>query len=157
MLSEVRLRALQESPTAFASTFEAEAGRSASAWETDAARRAQGTDEATFLAVGDGQCVGLVSAGRSGERPGVELFSMWVAPETRRRRIAVHLVRAVINWADAYGHETVWLWVARGNEPAIRLYQRMGFVTTGSHKPLPSVSEKELTLMVRPLGRRGDG
>jgi hypothetical protein len=76
VLCEVRPRALQESPAAFASTFEAEAGWLASAWETDATRRAQRNNEATFLAVGDGQCVGLISAGRSGERPGVELFSM---------------------------------------------------------------------------------
>jgi ribosomal protein S18 acetylase RimI-like enzyme len=151
LLRDVRLRALEESPSAFSSTFTAEAGRPATTWEDVADRRAHGADQTTFLAVGDGQCVGLVSAGHPHEHPGAELFSMWVSPQVRRVGIGSRLVGAVMDWARAAGDDSLWLWVTQDNAAAIRFYERRGFVATGARKPLASLPDKEVIRMVLPL------
>ena len=45
------------------------------------------------------------------------------------------LVDAVVEWA---GDDPVELWVTRGNDPAIALYERCGFSLTDEVQPLPS-------------------
>ena len=42
---------------------------------------------------------------------------------------------AVVAWA---GDDPVELWVTRGNDPAIALYERCGFSLTDEVQPLPS-------------------
>jgi ribosomal protein S18 acetylase RimI-like enzyme len=185
MLRDVRLRALKESPAAFLSTYSAEAVRPAETWEDEASRRSRGAKEATFVAVradedgddgdsdnggkGDGEyqresqradrrepaCVGLVSAGRPHGRPGLGLFSMWVAPQARRLGIGRLLVRAAIDWARACGDESVWLWVTRQNAAAIHFYERMGFVTASADDTQPPAPDEYATLMVFPLPTSG--
>ena len=130
-------------------------GPSASAWEDDTTRRAEGADQATCAAVGGGQCVGLAGAGHSDESLGVELFSMWAPPQVRRLGIGRQLVLAV-GWARAAHDDAVWLRVTQDNEPAIRLYERMGSVATSTRKPLASFPGKDVILMVLPLGRGAD-
>jgi hypothetical protein len=46
------------------------------------------------------------------------------------------------------------LWVTRGNEPAQRLYQSIGFRVTGEHQPLPSDPCKDEVRMVLGLDAR---
>jgi ribosomal protein S18 acetylase RimI-like enzyme len=153
LLRDVRLRALQESPQAFLSTLHAEARRPATAWEDDADRRACGADQATFVATDEGGCIGLVSAGRSDAHPGVELFSMWVSPPARRLGIGNRLVCAVLDWARACGYDSVGLWVVRDNGPAIRLYERLGFVARNTSNSPASFANKDLIHMAHTLGR----
>jgi ribosomal protein S18 acetylase RimI-like enzyme len=76
---------------------------------------------------------------------------MWTAPEARRHRIASALVDAVVEFAAGAGAERMELWVTRGNEPALRLYERCGFTLTSDHQPLPSDPCKDEVRMVRPL------
>ena len=61
------------------------------------------------------------------------------------------LVRAVLAWAAGNGATEVGLWVTRGNEPAIRLYERAGFTPTGAYQPLASDPCKDELRMVRPI------
>jgi ribosomal protein S18 acetylase RimI-like enzyme len=63
---------------------------------------------------------------------------MWVSPAHRRARLAAGLVDAVVGWAGETGATTVDLWVTRGNDAAVRLYETQGFRMTGEHQPLPS-------------------
>lgn len=137
-LRDIRLRALSDSPSAFSSTYQREAAYSPAMWEEAAARRATGDHEATFVAVEATEWLGLVGVYRPGDPGTAELVSMWTAPEARGRGIGTALVEAVIAWARAAGVRDVQLWVTRGNEPAIRLYEGMGFCSTGEHKALPS-------------------
>jgi ribosomal protein S18 acetylase RimI-like enzyme len=60
---------------------------------------------------------------------GQQLTSMWVAPSVRGRGVGRALVGRVI--AAAAGRP-LWLRVLDGNETAIRLYQRCGFVLDDS-------------------------
>ena len=63
---------------------------------------------------------------------------MWTNPAARRTGTGRLLVQAVLDWSAATGAHTVGLWVTRGNEPAQRLYEAMGFTETGDFQPLPS-------------------
>lgn len=139
LLRVVRLRALADAPNAFTSSLEAEAGRPDAQWEDAATKRSGGDREATFVAVDGNEAVGLAG----GYHPRldaalVEVVSMWVAPLHRRSGVAGSLLQAVVGWADEAGAAEVELWVTRGNDAALRTYQRDGFVVTGDVQPLPS-------------------
>lgn len=133
-LKRVRLAALLDTPSAFGSTHAAESHNTDERWAELAAERSEGTDHATFFAHDGDEAVGLVGGHRLDDRT-VELVSMWTDPAARGAGVGVHLVEAVAAWADG---RTVELWVTRGNDAALRLYERCGFVETGDFQALPS-------------------
>jgi len=132
-LRAVRLRALLDAPDAFETTFEESAARPAEHWNEALVRLA------TFVANSDGGGdVGMVRGAPHDRSPEAGyLVSLWVAPEARGRGIGAALVDAVIDWARGRGFTRLVLDVADGNEPARRLYQRMGFVPNGVLGALP--------------------
>jgi GNAT superfamily N-acetyltransferase len=76
---------------------------------------------------------------------------MFVEPEARGREVGATLVQSIAAWARGRGATQLHLWVTTTNEPALRLYRRVGFRPTGSTQPLdhtPSLQEIE---MVRDL------
>lgn len=136
-LRDIRLRSLRDAPDAFASSYEETEARPLESW------RQQLVNLATFIAVIDGEDVGIVRGGPVGAgRVEATLLSMWVAPEFRGTGIGDALVDAVIAWARAEGYSRVLLEVAAGNTPAIRLYNRKGFVLTGRSGALPPPRER---------------
>lgn len=149
-LRSLRLAALSESPAAFGSTLERESAFGDEEWAERAAASAQGRDRATWFAERSGRVVGLVGGHRV--RPGdagVELVSMWTAPEARGLGVGRLLVQAVLDWAVDNGDESVSLWVTRGNDPAHTLYRSMGFLDTGDHQALPSDPCRDEVRMTR--------
>jgi len=146
LLKRVRLAALKDTPSAFASTYEAESGNSDRRWVELATERSAGTDHATFFAVDDKEVIGLVGGHRVGTNA-VELVSMWTSPAARGRGVGAALVDVVVGWAE---NDTIELWVMRGNAAAQRLYERCGFAETGDFQPLPSDPCKDETRMRRP-------
>ena len=96
---------------------------------------AAGSEHTAFFAFDGGECVGLVGGHQAETGDHVDLVSMWTAPAARGKGVGAALVDAVIEWADG---RAVELWVTRGNDAALRLYERCGFVETGDHQPLPS-------------------
>jgi ribosomal protein S18 acetylase RimI-like enzyme len=124
-LRAVRLEALAEAPEAFGSTYERELARTTADWQGWLSRGA------TFFVEADG-ARGLV-AGRRDEGDGavVQLMAMWVHPALRGGAAADALVSSVVAWAAAQGAAIVRLRVARGNDRAIRCYERNGFQRTG--------------------------
>lgn len=155
LLRQVRLRALQDSPSAFGSTYESESSRSGTEWEDIARRNAGGSREARFVAERDGRIVGLIGAYRADDDLArVNLVSMWVTPEVRREGIARRLVSAVVEWAQIEGVEAIELWVTEGNDAAIRLYEAAGFVLTGDRQHLPSDPSLDEVRMIRNARQR---
>lgn len=59
-----------------------------------------------------------------------ELHSLWVSPEARGEGVGDRLIEAVTEWALGAGSTTLKLAVIPGNEPAVALYRRNGFVMT---------------------------
>ena len=138
-LRRVRLAALADAPSAFGSTYLAEADRSEAEWAVRADGAARGSDRATFFAQLDDDVVGLAGGYRTEPSSSVvELVSVWVAPHVRGRGVGARLVEAVVAWAIETNASSVALWVTCGNTPAERLYASQGFVATGEVQPLPS-------------------
>jgi ribosomal protein S18 acetylase RimI-like enzyme len=153
VLKSVRLAALKESPSAFGSTHAAEVDRPDDHWTARASLGATGDHSVTYFAVVDQLIVGMVG----GYRPeaggsSMELVSMWVAPAQRQAGIAAKLVEAVVGWAREHNATSVELWVTRGNEAAVRLYETAGFRATGEYQSLPSNPCKDELRMRRALG-----
>lgn len=151
-LREVRLRALQTDPEAFAATYQQAALRKDDDWEEMAVDAATGGEKVIFLAESDDGCVGMVGAfARPNEPVTRNLYGMWVAPEARSSGIGMKLVDEVLEWSKAAGAEEVKLWVVESNHKAVALYQRAGFVPTGEAQPLPSHPDLTDTRMRLPL------
>lgn len=140
---EVRLRALQDSPSAFGSTYSAELARPQREWAERVQQASAGGSRTTFLAFDGRECVGLVGCVEDDLGADYQLVSMWVAPASRGTTVAADLLDAALAWAKEEGARQVGLWVTRGNDRAIRFYERAGFSVTGDVQPLPSDPSKE--------------
>lgn len=131
----LRLRALREHPTAFATAPEEEQGYSLER----VVQRLQSSDEAFTLGARlDAQLVGVLHLGRYPRRKTrhrAMLSSMYVAPEVRKRGVGTALLDEALTRACAMpGLEELILAVTVGNEPARALYIRAGFVPSHVEK-----------------------
>ncbi|WP_165969509.1 GNAT family N-acetyltransferase [Nonomuraea terrae] len=125
-LKHVRLRALRDTPDAFASTYESESAFPAETW----AERLTNPESRWWVArAGDGTDVGLVCLRM--EETGGHLLSMWVAPEARGSGAGSRLVDAAVAWTRDAGAERVRLWVVDANEGGRAFYLRKGFTPSG--------------------------
>jgi ribosomal protein S18 acetylase RimI-like enzyme len=136
----LRLAALADAPEAFGSTLAewSGAGDVESRW-----RDRLGGVALNLVASRRGADVGMVSA-TAPVASEVELISMWVAPPARGQGVGDALVEAVVGWARAQGVSRVALSVRNGNEAAIALYRRHGFVDDG---PSHADPERERRLL----------
>ncbi len=156
LLKVVRLAALAEAPYAFGSTHEREAAMSDDEWSERARSSAARVDRVTFFAEDGADVVGLVTGLRTDDPiDGVEVVSMWIDPQHRRRGLGRSLVDEVVGWAAAHRATSISLWVTRGNEPAAQLYRALGFTATDEFQPLPSDPCRDEVRMTRRLGDRG--
>ncbi len=85
----------------------------------------------TLVACGQDRIVGYVCRWRIEDE--IQILNVAVAPTVRRRGVARLLLLAVLAEAAQAGL-SVTLEVARDNDPAIALYEHLGFVRTGERK-----------------------
>jgi RimJ/RimL family protein N-acetyltransferase len=88
---------------------------------------------AHIVATAGDRFVGALGAHRE-EHPivrHVATFGMFVAPSWRGRGAGSALVRELFRWAREFGVEKIELSVYPGNEAAIALYRKFGFVDEG--------------------------
>lgn len=150
LLRDVRLRALADSPSAFAATLAEEAAYPDARWQDRAAGGAAGDTRIAFVAAEHDRFAGTAS-GYIEADGGVDLVGMWLDPEFRRRGLGEALTEAVVAWAAARCVPEVRLWVTETNEAAMRLYKRCGFSPTETSEPLPSNPSLAMRRMVRTL------
>jgi len=134
---ELRLHGLQESPTAFGSSYEEE---SAFAKE-DFARRLSNPKDPSACLIGaftedaPGKLVGMIGFLREDRRKRAHvgcLVSMYVLPEHRGHGIGAALLDAALSHARKLGDiRQIYLGVTEGNAGAAALYRSRGFVTYG--------------------------
>ena len=125
----LRLRALLEHPTSFASSYEEEAPLTL--------EHVKGMlDSGVVLGAYDGAALaGMIGVRRERYKKlshKGHIWGMYVAPEYRRAGVAARLVDAALEAARAMpGLEQLCISVYAGNDAARRLYVRAGFVTYG--------------------------
>ena len=158
-LRAIRLRALQDAPDAFGTTFEQASAYADEVWAK------QVVELPTFVIVyeDDGRDVAMVRCGRDQDKTDTAwLLSMWVAPEIRRAGAGGVLVDLVVAWARENGISQLVLDVADLNTPAIALYESKGFAPNGKIGTLPPPRQhirehqRELRLAGNPAKRRID-
>jgi len=138
IFKDVRLRALQDTPSAFGSTYAQECQLTDAEWVE---RAAQWTGERStgYLAIDAGIPCGIAGALLDqDDATRAHLVSMWVAPPHRRLGIGRSLVDVILAWARTRSVRTLQLMVTCNNDLAIRFYQRLGFVLTGQTGPYPN-------------------
>ena len=127
---EIRLAGLELSPEAFGSTFEAESVQPSSSF----AERLR-----TSTVFGAFRGADLLGISGFATRKGVkeahkgQLRGMYVRPDARKAGVGRRLVEAVIDFARQRV-ELLQLSVVSDNQPARRLYARIGFVEYGVEK-----------------------
>ncbi len=134
----VRLRALQDAPHAFGSTYGKESQFADSEWLVRV-ERMNGERGAGFLAMDGETACGIAGSFLDENDPTrAQLISMWTAPTYRQQGIGRLLVKEVLHWAYRRNARTMLLMVTSNNEPAIRFYERLGFTRTGRTEPSPN-------------------
>lgn len=145
---DLRLRALADAPDSFARTLAEEQGRSDAEWSSLLASNVGSASQISAVAELGARAVGLAYGRLETASPGVaHLYSMWVEPAARRSGVGRALVEAVVSWARSRSARQLVLQVTEGNAPAVRLYERSGFVRTQELSPLrPGSSLRVRTL-----------
>ena len=153
---DLRLRALQDAPDAFGSTYAHECQRADADWQSRLEGGAGSSRELPVVAEVDGEPCGLAWARLADEEPTVALvYQMWVAPERRGQGVGRALLDMAVDWARMAGAHTVRLDVTVSNRPAVALYERAGFRPVGDPKPLRAGSALQSRCLQRSL-RTGD-
>ena len=149
---DLRLRALQDTPSAFGSTYEREAAFTEADWRgrAGALSSAAPDDSAgpSLLAFVDGVAVGMGGGYR--DLPGwLHVVAMWTDPAWRSHGAGRAVLEHLVAWSAAEGLR-VHLDVETTNAGARRLYERLGFVATGETRPLRDGSPYRVERMVLP-------
>jgi ribosomal protein S18 acetylase RimI-like enzyme len=144
-LRDIRLAALLDSPDTFLSTYEKERLFGDVHW------RAEFDRGDWHIGYADGEPIVLLGVTRDADTPADACYFeyLWVAPGHRRRGVALRMIKVVLDRLSADGVRTVLLWVLDGNDAAVRVYERAGFVHTNYCEPLearPGRTEERLRL-----------
>jgi RimJ/RimL family protein N-acetyltransferase len=140
-LRAIRVAALTDSPSAFGATLDRELAYDEERW------RSWTESCGVFLGRLDGEPVAI--AGGQPGRDEVKLISVWARPSVRGSGAGEAVVRAVIDWA---ADRRITAWAVEGNDRALGLYRRLGFVPTGRDREHPkdnTVREVELEIGAR--------
>ena len=142
-----RLRALADSPEAFASSFAAEEKEPDVTWREYARHCSVSRASAAFLARDEhGRVAGMVAAYlNDGKATDAYICAMWVAPVSRNRGVGRVLVDEARSWLAESGATEVKAWISDVNSSALRFYKTLGFEPTGTRQPLasrPSINER---------------
>ena len=132
MLRDLRLRAVEEEPYAFAKTYEEEAKTTEEEWREKLATSSY------FFAKEDDKPVGMVCTVRE---KGVKLqhiarmFSVYVVPEARSKGIGSALMRAAMDELERDPTTVkIKLYVSEMQKEAQGLYEKMGFKIMGTQE-----------------------
>lgn len=139
IFKDVRLRALQDAPTAFGSTYAQESVLTDAEW-LGRATRWNGHRGIGFLAFDEDltHCGIAGSFLNENDPTRAELISMWVAPDYPRRGVGSLLVKGILAWASLRKAVVLDLMVTSVNDAAIRFYERLGFTLTGRSESYPN-------------------
>ena len=157
VFKDVRLRALQDSPLAFSSTYARESQMPEEEWHRRAARCSGDGDDAMFLAFESGAVCGIAGSFADAENRGrAQVISMWVDPACRRGGVGKALIDEIVEWNRKRGIRELVLMVTSVNAGAVAFYERLGFVKTGVTEQYPNdvgILEYEMVMEIQLIAR----
>jgi ribosomal protein S18 acetylase RimI-like enzyme len=129
---ELRLKALQDTPTAFSADYQANLNQPMSHWENRLRPDEYGR---IFFAEHAGTLIGMTGVLQRQSpktRHNADIYSVYVQLEWRGLRIAEKLIEACVGWAKARDVNILKLGVTTSNISALHLYERCGFIIYGT-------------------------
>ena len=137
-LRNIRLAALRESPDAFLATYERQKGYTEYRWRVEFDRGCW------FAAFDDAGPVCLLGVTRDPRIPADARYLeyVWVAPRQRGHGVALAMLTGILDRLRVAGLRTAFLWVLDGNDAAMRLYKRAGFIRSDHRVPLPGQRDR---------------
>ncbi len=155
-LRAVRLRALQDAPAAFATSFETESRRPQRFW-TRLARASDRAEQRLILVIDDGRQWTAMAASHWFDRPAgvAQLWGLWVQAPDRGSGVASRLVAEVASWVQVQGGAQLRLGVIERAAELEDFYRRLGFTRTGETKALPPPGQDTAFFMSRRLRQDG--
>ena len=133
---DLRLRALGDAPDAFGMTLAEAELRTDNDWAWVLNLGSTSGRDLPLVAELAGNAAGMAWAKVDANEPSrVNLFQVWVAPESRGHGVAAVLLDATLAWARGRGARALQLGVVCGNDAARRLYERAGFRAIGEPEP----------------------
>ena len=149
LFKTIRLRALQNDPTAFGSTLAKESQLADEEW-VNRSRRWNGEGSIGYLAFDGENACGLVACYTDELDPHrAHVISMWVDPAWRRAGVGTVLIEGLRSWAASRKMRELKLMVTSVNHGAIAFYERIGFRMTGKTAVYPNdaaITEYEMML-----------
>jgi RimJ/RimL family protein N-acetyltransferase len=130
---ELRLEALQDSPVAFSADYQKNLNHPAKHWEELLSPHPD--ESAMFIGEFEGKLIAMTGVMRGNApktRHSAWIWGVYVTPVWRGLHIAEEIIRSCIEWAKARNVVLAKLGVAAVNQPAIRCYQRCGFIVYGT-------------------------
>ena len=130
---ELRLHALQDSPTAFSADYQRTSNQPAQHWED--MLTGHNDESSIVLAHHEHSLIGMTGIARGGSpktRHSATVWGVYVRPEWRGLHIAEELIRACLDWARDRKIVAARLGVTTTNTQAIRCYERCGFQIIGT-------------------------
>lgn len=151
---DVRLRALRDAPDAFGSTYAIESAKTDAAWQHQIETALSSHSDYPLFALIQEDVCGLVWCKLSAAEPDTaHIYQMWVDPAVRGSGAGHALLDCAVMWARKKAVHRVCLGVTLAQSPAMRLYQKYGFLPIGQLEPLREGSHLEaqtLELQLQP-------
>lgn len=153
-LRSIRLEMIQDTPTAYAETFDEASALDEAAWRTRGERGS--AEHATQIVAisDDGRWLGSMGGYLPDTQTGPLLVGVYVTPEWRGRDrgLTDALFERLEEWARTEG-STLTLHVHEENLRARKYYERQGFVATGQSVPYNlDPTKNELEMMKQLVG-----
>ena len=151
-LRELRLRALRDTPHAFASSHRLEVAQPEAHWSELALASEKGQDAVVLVAMHDRRWIAMAASRWFDQEAGIaQLWGMWVEPAARGRGVGRTLVSAVASWAAARGAAVLRLGVTDPAAEVASFYEQLGFRRTGESRRLPPDGAVRAFFLVRSL------
>jgi len=129
---QLRLDALQDSPTSFTADYSVNSERPMSFWED---RLMPNENGSIYFAEHANVLIGMMAIQRgesSKTKHSANILSVFVRPEWRGLHLVEALIEACIEWAKSKDVNILKLGVNAANTSAVRAYQRCGFTIYGT-------------------------
>ncbi|MGE5644065.1 MAG: N-acetyltransferase family protein [Byssovorax cruenta] len=130
---ELRLEALQDSPTAFSMDYQRSSHYPLKYWEDTLVM--DDMESAIFFAEQEGHLIGMtgIARGRSPKtKHAADVWGVYVTSQWRGLHVAEELIRSCREWAQARQIVILRLAVVAANTSAVRCYERCGFLIYGT-------------------------
>lgn len=134
----IRLEALQQEPTAFASSYSESITLPDAVWQEQLQQALRNENRVMYFAFNNERIIGMTGAFAE-ERQKINhiatIFGVYVQREFRGQGIGRKLMNATIDYVSALPHiEKIKLFVVADNIPALTMYQQLGFDICGTYK-----------------------